>query len=388
VNVLFTCVIGHGHFHPMVPLARAFQAAGHEVTFATDPAFCAYVSGVGFEALPAGLDHREALARFVATTPGWDELPDADRMRHMYPGMFGRVRVPQMLEDLAGIIAARRPDLIIHESAEMAGALAAEVAGIAHAEHSFGLLRPGEVRRLATDAVAPYAAAAGVRNPGVGGLGGELYLDICPPDVQRAEIADVANIQPLMPVGFDSAPDANLPDWVAALPPRPTIYVTMGTVFNDSAEIFRTILAGLSEDRFNVVVTVGQKGDPGHLGPQPDHVHVERYIPQSLLLPHCDLFISHAGSGALLGALNAGVPMLAVPQGADQFMNAARIVETGLGLRLLPSDLSATNVRDSVRRLIGEGAFTQSARAQQAAIGGMPTPDAVVGVLETMVDRG
>jgi MGT family glycosyltransferase len=172
------------------------------------------------------------------------------------------------------------------------------------------------------------------------------------------------------------------------LPPRPTIYVTMGTVFNDSAEIFRTILAGLSENRYNVIVTVGQKGDPSHLGAQPENVHVERYIPQSLLLPHCDLFISHAGSGAMLGALNAGVPMLAVPQGADQFMNAARIVETGLGLRLLPSELSATTVRDSVRRLIGEGTFTQSARAQQAAIGQMPTPDAVVRVLARMVDRG
>ncbi|MEO8572101.1 MAG: nucleotide disphospho-sugar-binding domain-containing protein [Chloroflexota bacterium] len=57
-------------------------------------------------------------------------------------------------------------------------------------------------------------------------------------------------------------------------------------------------------------MTVGTKGDPALLGPQPDNVHVERYIPQSQLLPHCDLLVAHAGSGALLGALNAGVPIL------------------------------------------------------------------------------
>src|SRR5262245_64407137 len=36
-RTLLTCVVGVGHFNPMVPLARAFQAAGHDVAFATDP---------------------------------------------------------------------------------------------------------------------------------------------------------------------------------------------------------------------------------------------------------------------------------------------------------------------------------------------------------------
>ena len=88
----------------------------------------------------------------------------------------------------------------------------------------------------------------------------------------------------------------------------------------------------------------------------------------------------------MLGALNAGVPILAIPQGADQFMNAERIVEVGVGLRLMPSDLSPISVRDSARRLIGEGQFTRVARIQQAAIEEMPTPHAVVPVLEALVN--
>ena len=163
-------------------------------------------------------------------------------------------------------------------------------------------------------------------NPGVSGSNGELYLDICPPGIQQPEIADVPNVQRLRPGGFDGGRDAALPGWVADLPARPTVYVTMGTVFNKSAEVFGTVLDGLRDEDVNVIVTVGETGDPALLGPQPDHVHVERYIPQSQLLPHCDLLVSHAGSGAMLGALAAGVPMLAVPQGADQFVNAEAIV--------------------------------------------------------------
>lgn len=108
-------------------------------------------------------------------------------------------------------------------------------------------------------------------------------------------------------------------------------------------------------------------------------------VPQSQLLPYCQLFVSHAGSGALLGALNAGVPMLALPQGADQFTNAERIVDIGLGLQLLPPDLSATAVRDSARRLLVDSQFARVARSQQEAIEEMPTLESVVPVLEALV---
>ena len=85
----------------------------------------------------------------------------------------------------------------------MAGAIAAEGLAIPHVEHSFGVLRPTEVRRRATEATAPVAERRGVANPGVGGFNGELYLDICPPGFQQPDIADVPRVQPLRPVAFD-----------------------------------------------------------------------------------------------------------------------------------------------------------------------------------------
>jgi UDP:flavonoid glycosyltransferase YjiC (YdhE family) len=385
--VLLTCVVGHGHFHPMVPLASALQEAGHKVVVATDPSFCAYVEEVGFEAHPAGLDQPEARARFLAAVPNFSEIPVAERMPIQQAGMFGRVRVPRMLDDLTPIIGNVQPDLVIHDSLEMAGAIAAEAAGVPHAEHAVGLLRPAVARRAATDAVKPFSDALGVPNPGVGGIHGELYLDICPPGIQRAEINELPQVQPIRPMSFDASPGRHLPPWVADLPPRPTVYVTMGTVFNESVEVFRTILEGIADEPWNVVVTVGDRGDPGSLGTQPANVHVERYIPQSRLLPQCSLFISHAGSGAMLGALNAGVPMLALPQGADQFFNADRIADVGVGLRLLPGEMTAEAVRDGARRLIMDHAFRDAAMAQRVAIETMPAPSDAVPVLEALARR-
>ena len=102
------------------------------------------------------------------------------------------------------------------------------------------------------------------------------------------------------------------------------MYLTFGTVFNDN-EAFRAALAGIRDVGVGLVVTVGPNGDPAAFGPQPARVVVERYIPQTRLLPVCDVVASHAGSGTVLGALALGIPQLCLPQAADQFLNAAAV---------------------------------------------------------------
>jgi UDP:flavonoid glycosyltransferase YjiC (YdhE family) len=384
LRILFTCVVGVGHFNPLVPLAMAFRDAGHRVAFATDPGFSAHVRGVGFEAFGAGLDMPEARKRFLRTVTGWRDVAPWDQVRYTVPGLFAGSRVRPMLDDLARIIPEFDAQVLVHDSAEMAGAIAAEVAGIPHVEHSFGVIRPLELRQLAVEALQPVCDRLGVTNPGIGGLGGELYLDICPPGIQRPEIADLPRVQPLRPVGFDDAPDAIQPTWLVGRSDRPLVYVTMGTEFNKKPEIFRAILDGLAGEPYDVVVTVGASGDREALRPLGENVRVERFIPQSTLLPHCAAFVSHGGSGALMGALNAGVPILAIPQGADQFLNAERIVETGIGLRLMPDELDAAAVRSAVRALIEDSRFSQAVRGHRADIVAMPMPEQVVEVLAAL----
>src|SRR5689334_3269511 len=56
MRVLFTTWAQTGHYQPMVPLAWALRAAGHEVVVATHPAFAPVVTGSGVPALPVGPD--------------------------------------------------------------------------------------------------------------------------------------------------------------------------------------------------------------------------------------------------------------------------------------------------------------------------------------------
>jgi len=385
MKVLFTCVVGYGHFHPMVPLARAFQAAGHEVEFATDPDLSPYVASLGFKAHPAGLNHVEVLSRYLVINPALRELPASERIRYWFGGMFAQIRVPPMLAELQPILKEGRFDLLIHGSMEMAGGIAAEVAGIPHAEHSVGVMRPTELVELALEDLAVIGRAAGVDNPDLGGRRGELYIALCPPTLEDPDIAAVPNVQHLRPIGFDESPGALLPASVGMLARRPTIYVTLGTVFNEALHLFSAILEGLREADYNIIVTIGKGGDPAALGTLPTNVLIERYIPQSLLLPCCDLVISHGGSGTMLGAVNAGLPQLAIPQAADQFINAAAIVRAGLGLSLEPPGFSSEAVRRGTSQLLNERGFGDRSRQVATEISAMPMPDEVVQVLERLI---
>ena len=161
------------------------------------------------------------------------------------------------------------------------------------------------------------------------------------------------------------------------------MYLTFGTFFNDS-DAFRAALAGIRDLGVGLVVTVGPDGDPRSVRSPPPHVVVERYIPQTLLLPACDLVASHAGSGTVLGALALGVPQLCLPQAADQFLNAAAVARAGAGLAIGPEKVDASGVGDAIRRLLDDNSFRVEARRVADEIASMPSPEAVGTLLETL----
>ncbi|WP_342239789.1 hypothetical protein [Inquilinus sp. OTU3971] len=54
MRVLFSFAGGSGHFLPLVPLAVAVRAAGHDVAFAGQPAMTEAVKAAGFAAFATG----------------------------------------------------------------------------------------------------------------------------------------------------------------------------------------------------------------------------------------------------------------------------------------------------------------------------------------------
>lgn len=100
--------------------------------------------------------------------------------------------------------------------------------------------------------------------------------------------------------------------------------------------VHAAILAGLRDEPVTLILTVGRDQDPAEVGPQPPHVHVERYIPQSLCFPQCDVVVNHGGSGTGGTALSHGLPMVIIPVSADQPDNGRRCEQLGVAKVITP----------------------------------------------------
>lgn len=367
----------------MVPLAQALIRAGHEVAFATAERFCRrVVEPAGFPSFPAGLSPMVVHERTMAL-PGVGD-PAEHELWRFGARMFAEVAAPAKVADLVGAVRSWEADLLVHDMTDFAGPIAAAVCGAPCASHSFGALHPDEFWDVAADVVKPTWAAWGVEPGALGGMFRSMYLDICPSGYQTPMIERVPTVQRLRPVTFDNPTGLPRPAWVDELPPAPLIYVTLGTVANHTPGVFEAVLAGLGGHRANIVVTIGPDRDPAELGELPANVHVEPYLPQSLLFPSCDLVVCHGGSGTTLAALGCGVPLLVLPQEANQFWNADRTAALGIGEVVRADDLAPGAVTEAVSRLLGDPSYRRRARAVATEIAAMPGPDQVVPRLEAL----
>ena len=149
-------------------------------------------------------------------------------------------------------------------------------------------------------------------------------------------------------------------------------------------EVFRAVIAGVRDEALTLVVTVGRDQDPADYGPQPGNVHIERYIPLSLLLSHCDLVVNNGGSGTLVAALSHGLPVVIVPITADQPENAARCAALGLGRVIEPAELTPERARDAVLGVLGDPSYRRNAERLRDEMVALPGPEYAVALLERL----
>ena len=207
-----------------------------------------------------------------------------------------------------------------------------------------------------------------------------LYVDLSPPSFAWEEPLGESIRLGHVPAAIEDAPA-----WLDTLG-RPLVYVTLGTVFN-KPELLRRLLDGL-DGSVPALVTTGRNVDPESLGVWPSNVRVERFVPQEQVLPRCAAVVSHAGSGSIRGALAHGLPLVLVPQGADQFDNAARCVAAGAAVVVRPEELTPAAVRIALKRVLDDPSFAEAARRVQAEIQAMPTAEEVASRFEGYVAHG
>jgi UDP:flavonoid glycosyltransferase YjiC (YdhE family) len=391
VRLLFTTHPAYGHFHPLLPLASAARDAGHDVRVATSARFAPVVEAAGFPAIRVGLDWLEA---DKSTIP--DELrpaPDST-LEQYFAQQFVTAPAEPFARGVVGHAATWRPDLVVRERTEFGGSIAAAALGIPVA--AVQVASPS----LMTPAV--FAAIDGPYNQARAGLGlgpdeslaalrSQVVLSFAPPSLHDPRAPLPSGFVSFRPVALDRSTGDRLPAWADVLGrTRPLVYATLGTVFNNpdyELPFFPSVLAGLGDEPLDLVVTVGPNVDPERLGPQAANVRVVSYIPQSLLFPRCAVIVCHGGFGTVLAAIEHGLPLLVVPFGADQPINARSVERLGLGLVIEEDDVTPVRVRDAVRRLIAEPRWRTNVEAIRDEAAGLPGLDAAVALLER-IGRG
>ena len=367
MRVLFSSTWGYGHIFPMLPLARAFRDAGHDVLWATSAEATRHVAAAGLDTAPAGAGRGrsscDALGRLHAIA---GTISPPERAAFMYPHLFGELLTPPMVADLLPLAQEWRPDLMIHEHGELASPLVGAVLATPSVTHSFGGAIPAPIVTAAAEKVAPLWAAHGQQPAPYAGCFTSLYLDICPSSVQSVELGHIPAVQPLRPAS--RGPDRPPGDG------PPLVYLTLGTVQN-RAPILPVVAAALATLPVRLLVAVGPDGDPDALGDLPDNVQVEKWVDQADVLERCDVVVSHAGSGTFLGALANGRPQLCLPLAADQFRNSAGGARSGAALVLNPGEVNAKSVTQAVSRLLVEDSFRDAAREVSAEIAGHAVAD-------------
>jgi UDP:flavonoid glycosyltransferase YjiC (YdhE family) len=202
------------------------------------------------------------------------------------------------------------------------------------------------------------------------------YLDIWPEGLRsQAQEWLYPNMWPLRPEhALPLAAPAARPPALQGLPYERTVYVTAGTTHNSTPGLLEAMVDGLREAAVHVVVTIGPEGDLDRFGVQPEHVHIERYIAQNTLLPHCEVVVCSAGAGTVLGALAHATPLVVAPVATDQHEMAAQVEQAGVGIVCSTAPLSPATVREAFQEVSSDPAYSAASAGLREQIVSMPTP--------------
>lgn len=372
VKVLVACVPQTGHLRPMIPLLSSLVAAGHDVVVATGTAVRGEAESTGARFEPAGRGLDLWFGQLAARTRGQpgDGLPPGRIAPYFVPRLFCEIGGSDMVDDVLAAGERLRPDVVVFDAYAYVGPLVARLLGARPVNHLFGPLPEPDVTQLAADAMSPLWRTFGVDVPPDAGVYAGATIAVCPPSMDRAvpPRGEHHRLRPAPSPLRDATPQS-----------PPLVYFSLGTMWS-SVDVVRTVLGALGELPVRVVATLGQL-DPSELADVPPNVELHQYIPQQHVLPDAAMVIHHAGAGTMFGALAHGLPQVALPQAADNFVNAAMLSQVGAAAILPPDDVSKDSVREAVRRVLDDVSYSRAATAVAEEIAAMPTPNDVAAAL-------
>ncbi|MGO4445877.1 glycosyltransferase [Mycobacterium sp. 2YAF39] len=367
-----------GHAFPAIALCLRLLANGDSPTVLTGTQWLA-------TARAAGVDAAELLGLDVTEV---DDDLDAGAKIHQRAARMAVLNAPQ-LEELA-------PDLVVSDVITVAGGLAAELLGLPWVElNPQPLYRPskglppigsglaagtgvrGRLRDVVLRALSARSWREGERQRAAARV--EIGLPAVDPGPRRRLIATLPALEVPRP---DWPSEAVIVGPLHFEPTSSTLQIPAGSgpVVVVAPSTATTGARGLAELALDTLT-------PGEVLPAGSRVVVSRLegpdgsLPpwavvglgrQDELLAHADVVVCGGGHGMVSKTLLAGVPLVVVPGGGDQWEIANRVVRQGSALLVRP--LTAEALASAVGEVLSSPHFADAARRAGASIAGVEDP--------------
>jgi len=380
------------HWQPMVPLAWALNAQGHQVRVAVPPRHTDVVVRSGQIAVPAGsedvdiaeIHKREVLPLMGSVAEESKGAVTELRIRRTRAsiGIYEKV-AKAMAHDTMAFAEKWRPDLVVYEPTAFVGPLVGEVLGVPAARHLWGpdgtSAGPGRGGRLESTALDELARGFGV--PTFDNRG-DLTIDPCPASLQPPLDCKRLPMRYVPYNGSMARPPAPLP-----APARPRICVSWGVstfaLAGGDSFLVPQVLEALRGLPIEIVVAAREEHHDLVAAPGVEARVVEMEL--RLLLPTCDALIHQGGGGTLLTAAACGIPQLVIPQMPDQRFSARQLASAGAA-RVIPADeFDVEAVRKQAQALLDDDDLKAGAERLRDENSSRPSPAEVVSELEKII---
>ncbi|MGX1273239.1 nucleotide disphospho-sugar-binding domain-containing protein [Streptomyces phaeoluteigriseus] len=377
------------HFLPLVPLLWALRSAGHEVTVLGQPDVLGAVRACGLTCVGVG-------EPFDVNSMLLKGLPEEQRPLQARPrpapevlGGYGRLwwaHAAALLDRYTGLAEEYGPELIVADPLEYCSLIIGARLGVPVVHHRWTVdAISGPARRFVSPDVRELGERLGL--PGLPGLPDPaVLLDPCPPALR---IPDGEAGVPIRYLPYSGG--AETPAWVRSDPGpgagRRRVAVSLGnTPALHGGRFVRDLLHALAARPGTEILVTLPEPYRSAVGRLPHNVTALDPLPLQMFLATCDAMVHHGGAGTAMTATAFGLPQLVLPQLADHFPLADRLVATGAGLSFeTPAEQDDPRVvGEALDELLSDPRHTASARRLAAEMAAMPSPAAVAADLERL----
>jgi UDP:flavonoid glycosyltransferase YjiC (YdhE family) len=364
MRVLFVTPPFYGLLYPVISLAHGLRAAGHEVLVATCGKATANAAAAGLPTVDCApeVDVEGFYTRIGKAAA--DRPTGAGAGAGVSPPRFGGFTFfgAEMADRVIAVAERWRPDLVVHPPHGAAGPLVAAKLGVPSVLHGLGFVHSHESLEIFHSGMAAAYERHGLAGP----PRPAAWLDVAPPSMR---IVDSSGRVDLRCVPYNGG--GVLPDWLFEPIDRPRVAVTLGTVNPKVGGLGKLapVVEAAKEVDAEFVIALGDV-DAGDLGELPHNVRPAGWIPLGALLATSSAVVHHGGAGTVLTALDAGLPQIVIPGGADQPANAEAVAKRGCGLAIEDADLGP----DLIHRLLTDADLARAAAEVRGELRAMPSP--------------